>query len=309
MVAAFVLLAALAVSTAAGNPQTQATPAPGIAELGVALPAVGGRRWPRILKNYYNPAVMEDIRDNLHATYVRTGWIPDGLAWETHRWRREDQGLDAICSAGLRVMIIVPPPQDDKKGEEDLAANITEFFARYTAREFGCLRWAEIANEADLRANGFADVKEYAAFYQRIAPTVAGFGVKVITTGTSGSDLPWTITLASLLRQAEPSPPVSGFGFHPYGVLPAYLPRAMSEMRVAVGLTADGTVPKVYVTEIGQQRPADLYQTIVNLAHLTPTITIYEYLAQPNESPEYGLKNNPALYEAVQRAWATISEP
>jgi hypothetical protein len=91
-------------------------------------------------------------------------------------------------------------------------------------------------------------------------------------------------------------------------VLPAYLPRAMSEMRVAVGLTADGAVPEVYVTEIGQQRPSDLYQTIVNLAHLTPTITIYEYLAQPDENPEYGLKNNPALYGAVQRAWATITE-
>ena len=45
----------------------------------------------------------------------------------------------------------------------------------------------------------------------------------------------------------------------------------------------------------------------MNLARLTPTITIYEYMAQPNENPEYGLKNDPELYQAVQRAWATIT--
>ncbi|MGA8097183.1 MAG: hypothetical protein WB810_00840 [Candidatus Cybelea sp.] len=78
-------------------------------------------------------------------------------------------------------------------------------------------------------------------------------------------------------------------------------------MRAAVGVAADGSIPQVYVTEIGQKRADDLYQTIVNLARLTPTITIYEYMAQPNENPEYGLKNNPELYQAVQRAWATIT--
>lgn len=250
---------------------------------------------------------MQDIRDNLHATYVRTGWIPDGMVFETHRWRREDEGLDAICGAGLHAMIIVPSLRDDKKGEDDLVANVAEFFSRYTRREFGCLRYAEIANEADLRASGFADVKAYAEFYMRVAPTIAGFGVKVITSGTSGSDLPWTFTLASMLRSADPSPPVSGFGFHPYGVPPALMPRALNEMRAAIGVGRDGSLPEVYVTEIGQERAADLYQTIVNLAPITPTITIYEYMAQPKENPEYGLKNNPALYEAVQQALATTT--
>jgi hypothetical protein len=294
----------------AGNaPQPPATAAPPHAEIGIALPAVGGGHWARTHEKYFSAAVMEDIRDNLHASYVRTGWIPDGMALETHRWRREDQGLDAICSAGLHAMIIVPSPRDDKKGTDHLIANIVEFFSRYTLREFGCLRYAEIANEADLRANGFADVKEYASFYLRVAPAIAAWGVKVITSGTSGSDLPWTVTLASILHGATPRPPVNGFGFHPYGVLPALMPQAVNEMRAAIGPGRDGSTPEVYVTEIGQPRADDLYQTIVNLAPVTPTITIYEYMAQSNESPEYGLKNHPALYEAVQRAWATINSP
>ncbi len=287
--------------------QAQATPAPRRAEIGIALPAVGGWHWARLKKIYFNTAVMQDIRDNLHASYVRTGWIPDAMAFETHRWRREDQGLDMICGAKLNVMIIVPSPADDKKGEDDDVANIAEFFSRYTLREFGCIRYAEIANEADLRSNGFADVKEYAAFYQRVAPTIAGFGVKVLTSGTSGYDLPWTVTLASILRGAHPSAPVNGFGFHPYGVPPAKMPAAVNAMRTALGNDSGGYPPEVYVTEIGEKAATDLYQAIVNLAPFTPAITIYEYVAQPNEDPGYGLKNNPALYEAVQKAWATIS--
>jgi hypothetical protein len=297
------------VPAAAGSQaRPQATATPRIAEIGIALPAVGGRRWAPTFKKFFNAAVMHDIRDNLHATYVRTGWRPDALLFEPdNRWHREDQGLDAICSAGLHAMIIVPSPRDDKEGDDHLIANTAEFFSRYTKREAGCLRYAEIANEADLRASGFNDVKEYAAFYMRVAPAIAGLGVKVITTGTSGSDLPWTETLAAILRNAEPSPPVNGFGFHPYGVLPALLPHELSQMRAAVGVAGDGSIPEVYITEIGQKRADDLYQTIVNLAPLTPAITIYEYMAQPKEDPEYALKNNPALYEAVQRAWATIT--
>jgi hypothetical protein len=283
------------------------TPAPRSAEIGIQLPTVGGGRWPRMLRTYFSAAVMHDIRDNLHATYVRTGWVPDVMANEVHRWHREDQGLDAICGAGLHVMIIVPSPRDDKKGEDDLVANVAEFFARYTLREFGCLRYAEISNEADLRANGFTDVNDYAAFYLRVAPAIAGYGIKVITSGTSGSDLPWTAALASLLLNADPSPPIGGFGFHPYGVAPALMPRAVSEMHAFIAAGREGSVPEVYVTEIGEQRADDLYQTIVNLAPVTPAITIYEYLAQPGEDPEYGLKNNPALYQAAQRAIGAIA--
>ena len=42
-----------------------------------------------------------------------------------------------------------------------------------------------------------------------------------------------------MLRAADPSPPVSGFGFHPYGVPAALMPREMNVMRAAVGVAAD----------------------------------------------------------------------
>ncbi len=307
-VAAALCVAALVVVPRAAVPQAQAqTPAARVAELGVELPSIGGWKWFTITRDrYFSPEVLADIRDNLHATYVRTGWIPNQFVFEKVRWYREDQAMDAICGAGLKTMIIVPGPREDKKGEQDLVDNVREFFARYTQRESGCVRYAEILNEADLPKNGFDDVQSYAAYYQRVAPIVASFGIPVITSGTSGKDLPWTAALAANLRASRPRPPVSGYGFHPYGVQPDDVAQAVLEVRRVAGTPAGGSPPPVYVTEIGQERPADLYATIIHLAHATPTITIYEYLAQPNEDPKYGLKDNPALYRAVQRAWSTL---
>jgi hypothetical protein len=300
--------AALTLTPCSAGSQAQPdAPMTRIAELGIALPAVGGLRWTAIGKRYFNPAVMHDIRYNLHASYVRTGWIPGWFHSEQIPWNRENQGLDAICASGLHVMVIVPSPRDDKRGEADLIANIGDFFAHYSRREFGCLRYAEVANEADLAANGFKNVSDYASFYERVAPMIAVFGIDVITSGTSGEDVPWTIALASILRGVDPSPPLSGYGFHPYGVPPADMAGAVQQMRDAAAAGEDGPAPTVYVTEIAQKNPTDLYQTIVNLAPVTPAITIYEYMAQHNEDPEYGLRDNPALYTAVQRAWDFIN--
>jgi hypothetical protein len=295
-------------SSGASQQQTPTQrPALPTAELGIELPTLGGAKWGAVRRTYVNPRTMQDIRDNLHATYVRTGWIPGRLNFETIRWYREDNGLDIICSSGLRLMIILPSPKvDNDKGVDDLVANVREFFARYTAREFGCIRYAEVANEADLPANGFAAVQAYASYYQRVAPVVASFGIEVITSGVSGEDRPWTSTLAAIFDAVKPRVPVSGYGFHPYGVAPTRMAEATLAIRKAAGLLPDGSLPKVYVTEIGESNAADLYQTIVTLAHATPTITIYEYLAQPGEDPRYGLKNNPALYKAVQSAWEYV---
>jgi hypothetical protein len=300
------LLSAPFAASSQSQPPATATPAP-IAALGIALPAVGGWHWLRMQKRYFNAAVMQDIRTNLHATFVRTGWIPDWAKFEDHRWHREDAGLDTICSSGLQAMILVPSPQNDEKGMDDLISNVGEFFARYAKREFGCLRYAEIVNEADLPANGFADVNEYARFYERVAPMISALGIRVITSGSSGMDRPWTTALALLLNSANPPAPVSGYGFHPYGIAPRDMAAAVAEMRAAAGATSAGTLPDVYVTEIGIADPSALYQTIVNLAHATPAITIYEYKALPNEKPSYSLKENPALYAAVQSAWGAVT--
>jgi hypothetical protein len=291
-----------------GAAQPTARDAPPTAELGIQLPTIGGAKWLTVTRsNYINPATLRDIHDNLHASYVRTGWIPNRLKFENIRWHREDDAMDTICSSGLRLMMILPSAKDDNKGIEDLVDNTREFFTRYTAREFGCIRYAEVANEADLPANGFADVIAYASFYQRVAPIVASFGIDVITTGVSGEDRPWTFALATILAAHKPRAPVGGYGFHPYGVPPDRMTDATLAIRKAAGYLPNGTLPKVYVTEIGQSDARDLYSTIVNLAHSTPTITIYEYLAQPSESPQYGLKNHPALYQAVQAAWEKIT--
>jgi hypothetical protein len=82
---------------------------------------------------------------------------------------------------------------------------------------------------------------------------------------------------------------------------------AVAEMRASAGVTSTGTLADVYVTEIGLADPNSLYATIVNLAHATPAITIYEYMALPNETPSYALKENPALYAAVQKAWSAVT--
>ncbi|HVA32969.1 MAG TPA: hypothetical protein VNG31_02400 [Candidatus Baltobacteraceae bacterium] len=305
----------LAVGGATSPPSQAATAPRPRAELGIELPTLGiayrkyHYRWPVTRRMYFSSAVMADIRDNLHASYVRTGWIPEWVERERKRpWLHENQALDTICSSGLRVMLIVPthvvPPSMNR-----LADDVKRFLAHYTKREFGCIRWAELGNEADLRDNGFADVQAYAAYYERIAPIVASFGVRVITSGVSGADRPWTATLAMLLRKAKPPPPLDGFGFHPYGIPARDLAAQMEQMREAARGDAATAAP-IYVTEIGRSDPTELYRTIVALARQTPALTIYEYRAQPNDAPAdaaYGLKDHPALYEAVKNAWADIS--
>jgi hypothetical protein len=302
------LLASLALATHSLRSQPQASTAPAataaVAQLGVEIPTLGGGNWWTVLRQrYVTPANMRDIRNSLHANYVRTGWIPSRLRHEI-RWRREDDGMDVICTSGLHLMAIVPSLKDDDLGEDDLVDNVREFFTRYTQREPGCIRYAEVTNEADLQLSHFADVEAYAAYYGRVAPIVASFGIPIITSGVSGKDLPWTYALARLLRDADA--PVNGYGFHPYGVAIAGLADATLAMARAAGALPNGSLPSVYVTEIGESDAHDLYATIVNLAHVTPAITIYEYAAQPGEDQRYGLKNNPALYAAVQRAWAAL---
>ncbi|HTA38007.1 MAG TPA: hypothetical protein VK760_02965 [Candidatus Acidoferrales bacterium] len=267
-----------------------------IAELGVQIPALEERP-------FYSKATMLDIRDNLHAGYVRTGWVPGWFKLEKKPWIREDRAMHVVCTSGLKVMVITPTPKEDADGLDDLVGEADAFFARYTKREPGCLRYAEIANETDIAKNGFSSVDAYAAYYERIAPIPARYGIEVITSGTSGKDLPWTFSLASILRSAAPKPPVSGFGFHPYGVSPKSMASATLAMRQAAGKNADGALPEVYVTELGLKNGDDLYAAIVNLAHATPAITIFEYETQPGIEREYGLKDNPALYQAMQRAW------
>ena len=281
------------------------------ARLGVELPTIGiifrqfGWRWRASFETYFSSQVMKDIRDNLHASYVRTGWIPDWIAREQRRhraWRSEDEAMRSICGSGLHAMIIVPREGQDAAGAEHLLENVRLFFARYTRREPGCITWAEIGNESDLSANGYRDVRAYGAYYARVAPIVGSFGVRVITSGVSGEDRPWTAALASMIARLPSPPPVDGFGFHPYGVAVSEMSAAVMAMRTAAAAGSD-LLPPVYVTEIGEKSPDALYRALLELARATPAVTIYEYRAQPGEDPRYALKENPQLYAAAQNAW------
>lgn len=312
VVARRLLRSVVAASTLALIAAYPGTPEPaqsGVAVLGIELPTIGiifrqfRWRWHVTFESYFSSQVMKEIRDDLHADYVRTGWIPDWVAREERRhraWHNEDETMHSICGSGLHAMIVVPREGQDARGTDHLLENVRLFFERYTRREPGCIAWAEIGNENDLPSNGYSDVRAYASYYARVAPIVASFGIRVITSGCSGEDRPWTHTLAAILRSLAVPPP-DGFGYHPYGVPALQMNEALAAMRKAAA--DDGSAPPVYVTEIGESSPDALYQTLVALARLTPAVTIYEYRAQPGEDPRYALKGNPQLYAAAQRAW------
>lgn len=298
------IVSAIALPAPAGTARPAST-RPAVARLGIELPTLGGANWFTAIRGrYFSASVMRDIRDGLQLDYVRTGWVPGRLAFEKVRWYREDQGMDAICSAGLKLMIIVPGLGKDRYGElVDPTENVREFFDRYTQREFGCIAYAEIANEADLPKNGFSGVDAYADYYARVAPIVAAYRIPVITTGTSGEDIPWTAALAVRLRQS--GAPVSGYGFHPYGIAPAGMAAALQQVGRAAA--ADGSrPPPVYVTELGERQAGDLYEAIVSLAGVTPAVTLYEYLPQTGEDPNYAIASDAGRYRAVQRAAAWL---
>jgi hypothetical protein len=299
----------LAALLTAGTTSTMRIADSSPAQLGIELPTIGiifrqfGWRWRLTFQTYFSSQVMKDIRDNLHAGYVRTGWIPDWIAREHHRaWYSEDEAMRSICGSGLHAMIIVPAVAQDSQGIDHLLENVRLFFTRYTRREPGCIKWAEIGNENDLPANGYRDVRSYASYYATVAPIVASFGIPVITSGASGEDRPWTASLAAILVGLPSPPPVDGFGFHPYGVPATEMNAAVMAMRTAAA-RGNAPIPPVYVTEIGERSPDALYEALVDLARATPAVTIYEYRAQPGEDRRYALKDNPQLYAAVQSAW------
>lgn len=295
----FVLNAMLA--TAKPNPTTT--------EFGVELPTMEltlGHRWKDTYENYFSPAVMDDIAHNLGATYVRTGWVPN---WHGTKnpWWKENLVFDSVCNSGLRFMIIVPSPRDDKRGIAHEVQDVRDFFTHFTQRIPGCIRYAEIGNEDDLPASGFPDVAAYAKYYAQVAPIVEQFGIPIITTGVSGTDAPFVHALAATLRASDPPLPVYGFGFHPYGVAVADLQSAVAQIASAAGPLWDGTRAPVYITEIGRSDPDELYQTIVTLAPVTPALTIYEYRAAPHEADgRYALLDHPALYDAARRAFIYV---
>ncbi len=275
---------------------------PVIAQLGINLPTMGivywasGRNWRWSVANYFSPAVMSEIKNTLHADYVRTGFIPDWVHRERPAWQREDRVMDDACHAGLGVMVIVPTG-NDKLGTDDLAVTAGTFFTRYTVREKNCKLVAEIGNEDNLTKSPQA----YAAIFESEAPEIRKLGVPVIASGTSELDVRWTRAVSALIGPVLPD----GFGFHPYDVPPGRMQGDIATMSLAI---AGKELSRIYITEYGSGEAATLTTAILTL-DTQPAVTVYEYRCQPSdETCKYGLKDNPASYDAVARAFASVRD-
>jgi hypothetical protein len=272
---------------------------PVAARVGINVPTMGivywaaGHNWRWTVANYFSPAVMSEIKNTLHADYVRTGFVPDWVHRERPKWQREDRVMDDACGAGLGVMVIVPTG-DDKLGSDDLATTVGAFFTRYAAREKNCKLIAEIGNEDNLTTSPQA----YAAIFESLAPEIRAMGVPVITSGTSELDTRWIRKVCDLIGALP-----TGYGFHPYDVAPDRMQSAIAGMASS---TATQALDRIYITEYGSSDAATLTNAIRNLDS-QPGVTIYEYRCQPSdESCKYGLKDNPPLYKAVQNAFAFV---
>ena len=261
--------------------------------------------WRWSYDNYFSPAVMSEIKNALHADYIRTGFIPDWLQTEQVAWRREDRIMDNACNAGLSVMVIVPTG-DDRLGVDDLGATVRAFFARYTARERGCGIIAEIGNEENLRMSPGA----YAKIFELLAPEIRELGVAVVTAGTSGLDDRWTRGVSDSIagwcpaedRIAGTCSLPSAYALHPYNIAPNRMQSTIERMASSLDRAGSG----IYITEYGSDNPKTLAGAIEALA-AQPAVTVYEYKCQPtDDSCKYGLKGNPSLYGAVQNAFAYV---
>jgi hypothetical protein len=286
----------------ASAPQAGAAQPVILARLGVDVPTMGiqywqaGHDWRWSYDNYFSPAVMDDIKNGLHADYVRTGFIPDWLHGERVAWHREDAIMDNACGAGLGVMAIVPVG-DDRRGLADLVATVRSFFDRYAVRERGCAIVAEIGNEDNLATTPQA----YAGVFNALSPAIRASGVPVVVSGTSGLDERWAGAVARLID----SPPAAGFGFHPYGMKPRAMQDAVAGMAAAIGATSNDAV---WITEYGSEDAATLSSAIMTL-DTQPAVTVYEYRCQPTDDGcKYGLKDHPALYDAVRSAFAFVRD-
>jgi hypothetical protein len=296
------LPAVLALTFCFGSTPALLAAAPGeavIAKAGINLPTMGivywqaGHDWRWSYDNYFSPAVMSEIRNALGADYVRTGFVPDWLNAERVPWQREDAVMDDACNAGLGVMVIVPIG-DDRLGRADLVKTVRAFFDRYTARERGCEVVAEIGNEDNLSTPAQA----YADAFNALAPQLRAVGVPAIVAGTSQLDVRWTAAVSRLV--AAPA-----YGFHPYAVRPADMQGAIDEMAGGIsGASSDA----IWITEYGSEDAATLTSAIAAM-DAQPAITVYEYRCQPTDDGcKYGLKDHPALYKAVQTAFAYLHD-
>lgn len=281
--------------------------------VGVEVPILGGAgSGTSTTSSLYGPAAMSDIKNNLGADYVRTGWVPDHVNAESSRsirWIDEDYTIDAACQAGLHVMTIVPPHWEDSNGEGDYLSMISEYFTRYTQREpTGCLLWAEYDNEPNLNnnsgPNSYANVNDYANWFETANPYLNSYGLRVITGGTSGVADSWNKSLYGLLSASGVT--VTSYGYHPYDV-PS--PVTAQNESAKVNEFISDTTNSIYnydLTEVGETSASNESNIIYDSNYcFGNSLTIYTYSSLSSSDP-FSLVTHSALYSAVKTGFASV---
>lgn len=295
---------------------------PVIALTGVNLPTMGivypGHTWKWTYQRFFDSAVMNDIEKDLHADFVRTGWIPN---WVRLRgWAHIDQAMDSICkNSHLGVWVLVPELSDDKLGLADLQNSVNEFFTRYlpggvNAEPQGCIFGAEIGNENDVATingtpnPGYLSPSAYASTFEALDPVIYNHNITTIVTGgISGFDMNWFKPMAQALNQwcypATACTQPAGYGVHPYNTYPGAMQSAIDLM---ASFTRFNDPSRIYATEYGNANPQTLSNAILALDH-QPLVNIYEYRCQSvYDACQYALKSHPSLFKAVASAFETI---
>ncbi len=191
---------------------------------------------------YGNPAAQLAVAVTMQANAVRVDYTQE------YGEPYYDAFFAAAAAANLSVMEITPYIHTNNTFAQQIPYTATAY-AAYVAAE-AKLRCGtvphlifELYNEPDT-TNQQASITPatYIALVQATAPAIRGAcsSATVITGGTSGLDLAWDASIASLASL------VDGFGLHPYGI-------ADDGMRAAVTAVqqAFGAAKPVYFTEFG----------------------------------------------------------
>lgn len=269
--------------------------------------------------------LVNDIKDNLGADYIRLSWNPDeernlfnngactGAAepWKTQAtyFCFEDRILKTACTHNLNVFMLTPTIPNDSQGENDLLYGpfgIKAFFDQFAPEYPKCIIGAEVVNEANVPSNGFnGQASQYAPFYLLAAQIISTDNIKIVTSGVTGQNTNYATfatNLGNILRSDRVSTPVplSGFGFHPYLPIgsPADMATYIQQMINNYGPWGDQlcTTPDdpggtcVYALEWGSSNATLLGYGIEGANYQSPVFTVCCYKQAGNDTSGLYLK-------------------
>jgi hypothetical protein len=273
---------------------------------------------PGETETQWSTKTLNDIRNNLHADYIRTRWDYQFWLNENQDWAEEDAALKNVCNDGIPIGIMLPGPDEALDATPavtyaTLGAAIGAFFARYTAAGTGraacTFMYAELGSEENL---GQSTPAEYSSYYKIVAPYIVPYKAYIydglVPAGPSGvkftgspahlTGIAWTQQVAPNINAVPVADAPSAYGIDPYGTMVSDLAGAMttiadaaSTSQVPVSTGSGG----VAVTEIGmddcdneppncttgpQPGNHDMLDTLSDFGGVVPFVTVYEYSAR-----------------------------